>query len=108
MSTKLGEKIRGLRRKERLSLDALAAAAGMSKSYLWELENRESPKPSAEKLTALAKHLNAPVSYLLDDEVADQEERHEEEVFFRNYRDLRPDDKERLRKIAEAFRRSES
>jgi transcriptional regulator with XRE-family HTH domain len=106
MPTTFGEKIRGLRRAARLSLDALAERAGMSKSYLWELENRDSTRPSADKLAALANHLNTSVSYLLEEGAAAPEERHLDEAFFRNYQGLDSADKDRLRKIAEAFRRS--
>jgi transcriptional regulator with XRE-family HTH domain len=54
MSTRLGDKLRSLRKQKGLTLDKLAEQAKLSKSYLWELENRESQRPSAEKLTALA------------------------------------------------------
>lgn len=106
MSTRLGDKIRELRKEKRLTLDALAASAGMSKSYLWELENRESPRPSAEKLDALAKVLGQPVSYFLEEDVSSPEEAHKDEAFFRNYRDLDVAEREMMRKIMESFRKS--
>lgn len=52
MATRLGEKLHELRKQRGLTLEKLAELAGLSKSYLWELENRESQRPSAEKLTA--------------------------------------------------------
>lgn len=105
MATRLGEKIRQLRKEQQLTLDALALAAGMSKSYLWELENKESPRPSAEKLDALAKILGRPVSYFLDSEEEVPEEEHLNEAFFRNYKDLEKEDRERIRMIVESFRK---
>lgn len=104
-STRLGEKIRVLRKEQQMTLDSLATAAGMSKSYLWELENKESPRPSAEKLDALAKILGRPVSYFLEDDESVPEEDHLNEAFFRNYRDLEPGDRERIRLIVESFRK---
>lgn len=103
---KLGEKIRALRKQSEMTLDALAIAASMSKSYLWELENRDSPRPSAEKLAALAKALGMPAGYFLEEDVSTPEERHFDEVFFRNYSELEAPDKERLRKILETFRKA--
>ena len=50
MATKLGEKIRNGRKALGLTLDELARRAKLSKGYLWELENRDSPSPSAEKV----------------------------------------------------------
>ncbi len=88
-----------------MTLDALALAAGMSKSYLWELENKESPRPSAEKLDALARILGRPVSYFLDSEEGVPEEEHLNEAFFRNYKDLEKEDRERIRLIVESFRK---
>ncbi|MBN8224016.1 MULTISPECIES: helix-turn-helix transcriptional regulator [Lysobacteraceae] len=105
MATRLGEKIRQLRKEQQMTLDALALAAGMSKSYLWELENKESPRPSAEKLDALAKILGRPVSYFLDSEEEVPEEEHLNEAFFRNYKDLEKEDRERIRMIVESFRK---
>lgn len=106
MSTKLGDKIRALRREKGLTLDTLAAAAGMSKSYLWELENRESPRPSAEKLDALAKILGQPVAYFLEEDTSTPAEAHIDAAFFRNYKDLEGSDKEVMRRIMESFKKT--
>src|SRR5581483_10526253 len=103
---KLGDKIRSLRRGKKLTLDEFALAAGMSKSYLWELENRETPNPSAEKLDNLAKVLSMPVSYFLESDADEPEERHLDEAFFRDYNSLDAPAKEQLRKIVEAFKKS--
>jgi transcriptional regulator with XRE-family HTH domain len=106
MTTRLGEKIRELRKEKDLTLEALAAAAGMSKSYLWELENRPAPRPSAEKLDALAKILGQPVAYFLEDDTSSPEETHLDEAFFRNYKDLDAGGKEVMRKIMESFKKT--
>jgi DNA-binding XRE family transcriptional regulator len=41
MSEKIGSRIRALRLEKKLTLDELAEKAGLSKSYLWELENKD-------------------------------------------------------------------
>lgn len=64
---KLGDKIRWCRTKKELTLDELARRAGLSKRYLWELENRESQRPSAQKLQAIADVLGEDVSFFVDD-----------------------------------------
>lgn len=69
MATRLGEKLRDLRKQRGLTLEKLADMAGLSKSYLWELENRESQRPSAEKLTALADALGVGTSFFLEDDL---------------------------------------
>ena len=103
MTTRLGEKLSELRRQHKLTLDALAEKAGLSKSYLWELENRESPRPSAEKLTALADALGVAVSYFIEEDVRAPEERHLDEAFFRSYQKLDSEAKEQIRKILNTF-----
>jgi transcriptional regulator with XRE-family HTH domain len=104
MATRLGEKLRDLRKQKGLTLEKLAEMAGMSKSYLWELENRESQRPSAEKLTQLADVLGVSASYFIEEDVRAPEERHKDEAFFRNYQKLDSDSKEQLRRILETFK----
>jgi transcriptional regulator with XRE-family HTH domain len=105
MATRLGQKLHELRKQKKLTLEALAEQAGLSKSYLWELENRESQRPSAEKLSALADALGVAVSYFIEEDVRVPEERHLDEAFFRNYQKLDVDAKEQLRKILETFKK---
>lgn len=105
MTTRLGDKLRELRKQHRWTLEYLAEKAGLSKSYLWELENRESQRPSAEKLTALADALGVTASYFLEEDTRAPEERHLDEAFFRGYQKLEPEAKEQLRKILSTFKK---
>lgn len=105
MATRLGEKLHELRKKEGLTLEALADKAKLSKSYLWELENRESQRPSAEKLTALADALGVTMSYFIEDDVREPEERHLDDAFFRGYQSLDAVAKDHLRKILDTFKK---
>jgi transcriptional regulator with XRE-family HTH domain len=98
MSTTLGEKIRKHRKEKGYSLDKLAELSESSKSYLWELENRETRKPSAEKITSIAQALGVTTDYLLD-ENATPDEAVLREAFFRDFTCLTPDDQERIRDI---------
>ena len=52
--TTLGEKIRKLRKDKGYTLEKLAELTELSKSYIWELENKNPPRPSAEKLAYIA------------------------------------------------------
>ena len=105
MAARLGEKLHELRKKEGLTLEALAEKAKLSKSYLWELENRESQRPSAEKLTALADALGVGVAYFIEDDIREPEERHLDDAFFRGYQGLDQEAKEHLRKILNTFKK---
>jgi transcriptional regulator with XRE-family HTH domain len=108
MASKLGEKLRACRTspKVNLTLDEVARRAGVSKSYLWELENRESQKPSAEKLQAIADVFGQDVSFFVDDDVDTPQESHKDKEFFRSYSKLEPDAKDKLRQILNVLKKS--
>lgn len=63
----LAARIRDRRQKAGLTLDQLAKKAGISKTYLWELENDEAgeKKPSADVLLKLAKALGTTLADLM-------------------------------------------
>lgn len=106
MASQLGEKLKKLRKDQKFTLESLAEASKVSKSYLWELENREVQSPSAQKLTSIADALGVSVDYFLDDDSRDPEEKHLDKAFFRGYKNLESSDKEQLRKILGTFKKS--
>lgn len=93
----LKEKIRELRKKKGLTLEQLAKASKSSKSYIWELENKNPPRPSGEKLALIAKALDVTPDFLLG--VENNLETAEDKEFFRKYLEMRPDQKLLFRKI---------
>lgn len=95
MATSLRDKLKRLRSKKGYSLDELARLSGASKSYLWELENREERKPSAEKLVDIARVLDTTTDYLVD-EKASFDDKQVKEAFFRKFNKLDDDTKERV------------
>jgi transcriptional regulator with XRE-family HTH domain len=98
----LGEKIRRLRKEKGMTLDGLAEASGSSKSYIWELENSNDPlRPSAEKLQKIADALGQTVEFLIDDEV--NEEASADAAFYRKFRKLEPETKDRIREIMDVW-----
>lgn len=104
MSMTLGEKIRKHRKEKGYSLDKLAEISGSSKSYIWELENRDERKPSAKKLTSIAQALGVTTDYLLDDK-ATPDDAVLREAFFRDFTRLEPDDQTRIRDIIASWSR---
>jgi len=94
-----GERIKALRTARGLTLEQLAQATGSSKSYIWELENKNPPRPSAEKLSAIASVLGVTVDYLLgaDDHTLSGAE---DTAFFRAYNKMPEDTRRQLREMA--------
>lgn len=103
MATALGEKIQKLRKEQGLTLEQLADRTESSKSYIWELENKAPPRPSAEKLSRIASELGVTMDYLLDREQKITETDATDEMFFRKYRQMDPDVKKKIRKMVELW-----
>lgn len=103
MPTPLGERVRELRRKRGLTLEGLAERVRSSKSYMWEIENKEVARPSAEKLALIASALDTTVEYLLGDDSEQAEENAEDIAFFRKYKKMKGPQKDQLRKILDAL-----
>lgn len=103
MPSALGDKIRALRTAQKISLDTLAAKTDSSKSYLWELENRDNPKPSAEKINKIAEALKVTPDYLWDAEADIPDASVKDRAFFRKYQKLSAPDKKRLQRMLDAW-----
>ena len=99
----LGDKIRALRKQKKLSLDQLAEMTESSKSYIWELENKDDPKPSAEKVGKIATVLEVTTEFLLTESTAKPDEAVLDEAFFRKFKAMSEPDKKRIRKILDAW-----
>ncbi len=97
MPTPLGDKIRALRKKKGYTLDKLAELAESSKSYIWELENKDPPRPSADKVAKIAVALDVTPDYLITDSVLVEDAT--DTAFFRKYRNMDPATKEKVRRM---------
>jgi transcriptional regulator with XRE-family HTH domain len=100
----LGERIKALRQERGLTFDALAKLAGTSKSYIWELENNNPPRPSADKLSAIAKALGVTAGYLMEPDsqkLCDAEDA----AFFSEYIALPERTRRQVRQIMQILRK---
>lgn len=98
MPTPLGDRIRDLRIKKGLTLEGLAGKVESSKSYIWELENKNVARPSAEKLRLIALALDTTTDYLLAAEGV-SEAGEADRAFFRKYQSLDDSAKKKLQQI---------
>jgi transcriptional regulator with XRE-family HTH domain len=99
MPTILGEKIRKLRKQKGYSLEKLAELTDSSKSYIWELENKNPPRPSADKLTKIADKLDTTLEFLLDQGEAITTEDAADTKFYRQYRKMPETTKAKIRQM---------
>jgi transcriptional regulator with XRE-family HTH domain len=106
MASSLGGKIRHHRQEKGYSLDRLAELTNSSKSYIWELENRDTRKPSGEKLTKIAEALSVTTDYLLDDS-AEPSDEVIKEAFFRKLTKLDPEDRKKIEQLVDMWRKKD-
>lgn len=94
-----GARIKALRTEKKLTLDQLASATDSAKSYIWELENKKPPRPSAEKLAAIASALGVTVDYLIgrDDQTLEEAE---DKAFYREYSGMPEETRREIREMA--------
>jgi transcriptional regulator with XRE-family HTH domain len=103
MSTVLGDKIRRLRKEKGFSLDKLAELSESSKSYIWELENKNPPRPSADKLAKIAHQLDTTIEYLLDEGESLSTEDAADAKFYRQYRQMDDATRAKIRKMVKLW-----
>ena len=104
MPTPMGDKIKKLRKDKGMTLDALAKESGSSKSYIWELENDNPPRPSAEKISAIAAALGVTTDYLIDTTGDLDEASAIDEAFYREYRSMPDGTKEKIRQMIDLWK----
>ncbi len=103
MPSPLGDKIRALRKQKELSLEQLSELTDSSKSYIWELENKDDPKPSAEKISKIAAVLEVTTEFLLTESIATPDQAVKDEAFFRKYKTMPEGTKKQIRKILDSW-----
>ena len=99
MSTPLGSRLKARRTERGLTLEALASVSGISKAYLWQLENAETCNPSVNKMRTLAKVLDVPLSFFFEEAAKGEMDDILDEAFFYRYRKQTPKVKEMLREF---------
>jgi transcriptional regulator with XRE-family HTH domain len=103
VTTALGDKIRALRKSKGYTLEKLAELANSSKGYIWELENKNPPRPSADKVVKIAAALGVTADFLLDSSNSSKVEDATDQAFFRKYRDMDDATKGKIRRMVELW-----
>ncbi|MCL2352896.1 MAG: helix-turn-helix domain-containing protein [Firmicutes bacterium] len=104
----VGKKIKDARKSQNISQADLASKAGLSRSYLGDVE-RDRYNPSVETLMRIAQGLNTEAGHLMDG-IVSQKLRDEKAEFLafdrREFRGLTPDEIETLAGIAAMFKKA--
>lgn len=86
-------------------MEELADRVGASKSSIWELENKDKARPSAERINEIARVLGVTPEFLMDDNVAEPTANVADQAFFRRYQSLDTDTKQQLQEILKVLDR---
>ena len=103
MPSLLGQKIKELRQRLGLTLEELANAADSSKSYMWEIENKDVARPSGEKLNRIAAVLGVTPEYLVDASRMELTEDDQDRAFYRKFQTLDTEMKAKLKRILDVL-----
>lgn len=101
MKKTFAEKLKEEREQAGLSLDELAKRIDSVKSYIWELENKENARPSAEKVFKLAEVFNVSPEYLMDE--TGRIARNPDRAFFSKFQKLSADHKKTIMKFMDSL-----
>lgn len=111
MSNAFGNRLRRFRQERKMTMEQLAEAVGVSKSYIWALENNPEQRvqrTSATVMNSLAKALGVNLLDLMGEaspEPLGDDAKPEDVAFFRNYMDMAVEDRETYRQMLELFRK---
>lgn len=103
MPSILGTKIKRHRETLGLTLEELAGKIDSTKSYVWELENKDGARPSAEKIFRLAEAFGVTAEYLMDDKQKEPKAKDEDVVLFRKLQKLDKREKDLLQRFIDSL-----
>ncbi|MEO5347940.1 MAG: helix-turn-helix domain-containing protein [Magnetococcus sp. YQC-9] len=103
MATETGEKVRALRKEKGLTLDELALMTGTSKSRIWELENRDNARPTAEKIHRIAEALGVTPEYLMSSGSEPPNEEEVDRAFYRQYKRMPDETRRKIRAMVKLW-----
>ncbi len=100
-----GQNIKKRRKELGLTLQDLATKTASSKSYIWELESKDTVRrPSALKIMAIASSLHVTSEWLLGG-TNDNAPEAEDEAFYNAYKNLPAKEKKQLKAILEILKK---
>ena len=105
MSVGLGDRVRKLREDHNLSLRQLAEKIGTSKAYLWQIENREHPNPSASIVLEISRVFSVSPYHLIDGRSSEAQLQIEDVVLFNKISSLPNPDRQVLSEMVDALYR---
>ena len=101
----LATRIADLRRKRKESLQDVAAAVGVTKTHIWELERGRAKNPSLAVIKGLANHFGISIASLVGEDINAADADQALARMFRLAGDLLPHERQVIDDMIESFRR---
>jgi transcriptional regulator with XRE-family HTH domain len=101
-----GRRLHDLRLRNRMSLQDVANAVGISKAHVWNMEKGLSENPSIELVVKLADVFRVRVADLVGENPDAQGEEPEVVAMFRDLKQLDERDRETIRVLMQQFKRN--
>jgi transcriptional regulator with XRE-family HTH domain len=99
----IGARIATLRRDKNESLQDVAAAVGVTKTHIWELERGRTENPSLKVIQRLADHFGVSVASLVGEDINAEDTNQKIGRMFRLASNLDPQDLETIDDMIEVF-----
>ncbi len=103
MKKTFGQKLKQARLAKGLTLEQLADIVGSTKAYIWQMENKESARPSAILLFKIADAIEEDPEYLASEASSKPSEVQEEKAFFRKFQNLTEKDKDVIMRMVKGL-----
>jgi transcriptional regulator with XRE-family HTH domain len=101
----IGARIAALRRDKNESLQDVAAAVGVTKTHIWELERGRTDNPSLKVIRGLADHFGVSVASLVDEDIDARDANQQIGRMFRLASDLDDGDRKVIDDMIQSFLR---
>jgi transcriptional regulator with XRE-family HTH domain len=98
-----GERVRKLREDHGFTLRQLGDKIGTSKSYVWQIENKEHPNPSANVVLDIARIFGVSPYYLIHDDLPEQSKNIEDVILINKLESLTNTDKLMVAEMVDAL-----
>jgi transcriptional regulator with XRE-family HTH domain len=100
----IATKLKELRLRKAMSLQAVADAVGASKAHIWDLETERAKNPTIELLVKLSRCFDVSVAEIIGENPDGEDESTEMTAMYRDLKDLTDQDRETIKMMMERLK----
>lgn len=100
----IAAKLKELRLRKGMSLQAVADAVGASKAHIWDLETERAKNPTIELLVKLSRCFDVSVADIIGENPDGEDEKTELKAMYRDLKDLTDQDRETIKMMMDRLK----